>query len=98
MQRAVCALTQRGHERQLLTDVGYDALGGVGRRRSTDVGDQIKERCVLFVPDGADDRRTTGRNRPAERLVRKRQEILYRAAAACDDDDVDLGVLVEPSQ
>ena len=51
-----------------------------------------------LVADRADDRRAAGGDRADQRLVGERQQVLERAAAAGDDDDVDLGVGVEPLQ
>ena len=59
------------------------------------VGDEVEQRGVDVVPDGADDRGARGGDRPQHRLVAERQEVLDAATAAGDDDDVDLRVGVE---
>ena len=83
---------------QLLAGVGDDQARRVGGRRGPAVGDEIAQRHVALVPDGRDDDRRAGGDRAAEPLVRERQEILERPAAARDHDHVDIGTRVERSQ
>ena len=47
------------------------------------------------MSDGGNHRGAAGRNRPHQALVGERQQVLQGPAAAGDDDDVDLRVLVE---
>ena len=68
---------------RLAASVGVDARTSATRSSSGGVG---------LVADRADDRRAAGGDGADERLVRERQQVLERAAAAGDDDDVDLGV------
>ena len=80
---------------ELLTDIRDDVLGGVGRGGGPDIGDEVEQRGVLLVADGADDRGEACGHQAAEGLVGERQQVFERAAAAGDDDHVDLGVAVE---
>ena len=68
--------------------VGHDHLGGLRRRGRARVGGEVDERDVDLVTDGADDRDAARRDVAHERLVVERQEIVLRAAATADDDDV----------
>ena len=71
---------------------------GGGRRRGADVGGEVAERRVLLVPDGGDDRHRARGDRAHEPLVAERQQVLEAAAAAREDDDVDLGRVAERAQ
>ena len=75
--------------------VGHDPLGGIGRRGRAQVGDQIAQRVVRLVADRADHRCGARGDRPAQRLVGERQQVLDAAAAAGQDDDVDVRVGVQ---
>ena len=75
--------------------IRHDRLGGVGGRGGAVVGDEVEQRGVDVVADGADHGRAGARHRPHQGLVAERQEVLDPAAAAGDDDDVDLGMGVE---
>ncbi|GMA86097.1 hypothetical protein GCM10025868_13470 [Angustibacter aerolatus] len=79
----------------LLGDVGHHEPGGVGRCRGADVGDEVEQRGVDLVADRADHRGAGRDDRPHEGLVAERQQVLERAAAAGDDDHVDVRVAVE---
>ena len=68
----------------------HGGLGGVRRRRAAQRGDVVDERAVGVVADRRDDRHAEQRHRPAQRLVAEAEEVGQRAAAARDDDDVDL--------
>ena len=92
------AVAGLAHALALLDDVGHDALAGVGRGRAAHVGDEVEQRAVGLVADGAHDGGAAGDDRPAQRLVAERQQVLDAAAAAGDDDDVDLGQPVELAQ
>ena len=83
---------------ELLGDVGDDQLGGVGRGRGADVGDEVEQRLVLLVADRRDDGRAQHVDGADQRLVGERQQVLDGATAAGDHDDVDLGVAVEPAR
>ena len=83
---------------ELLASIRDDQARSVGGRRRAAVGDQVAQRNVALVPHGGDDDGRAGRDRTAEPLVRERQEILQRAAAARDHDHVDIGAGVERRQ
>ena len=70
-----------------LGEVGHDETAGDGGRRGADVGGEVAERRVLLVPDRRDDRTGSG-DGADEPLVRERQQVLERAAAAGEHDDV----------
>ena len=106
VERVLLAVSRRGHRRAralpgldepgaLLGDVRHDPLGGVGRGRGAQVRDEVEQRGVQVVPDRADQRRAARRRGAHERLVAERQQVLERAAAARDDDDLDPGVRVQ---
>ena len=78
--------------------IRYDELGGVRRGRGASVGDVIEQRRVDVVPDGADDGSARGADGPHERLVAEPEQVLEGAAAARDDDDVDVVETVEFAQ
>ncbi|CAK7281344.1 hypothetical protein SGPA1_12137 [Streptomyces misionensis JCM 4497] len=82
------AVPQHPHPRQLLTHVRYDLLRRVGRGGGAQIGDQIEERGVRFVPDRGHHGRTAPRHRPHQLLVGERQQVLHAAPAAGDDDHV----------
>ena len=94
-QRAPTAFPGGGHRGTLGSGIRHDRLGGVGGGGRTVVGDEVEQRGVDVVADGAHDRRAGRRHGPDEGLVAERQQVLDPASAAGDDDDVDLGVRVE---
>ena len=61
---------------ELLADVRDDLLGGVRRRGGAEVGDEVEQRGVLLVPDGADERGAAAGDRADESLVGERQQVL----------------------
>ena len=67
------------------------ALGRGRRRRRAQVGDEVRDREVGLVADRGDHRNAAGVDRARDRLLVERPQILQRAAAARDDDDVDVG-------
>ena len=69
---------------------GHRGLGGVRRRRAADRGDVVDQRAVGVVADRRDHRHAQQRDRAAQRLVAEREQVGQRAAAARDDDDLDL--------
>ena len=69
----------------------HGRLGGVRRRRAADGGDVVDQRAVGVVADRGDDRHAQQRHRPAQGLVAEREQVGERAAAAGDDDRLDLG-------
>jgi hypothetical protein len=87
-----------GDAAPLVGDIWHDALAGVGRRGRRDVGDEVEQRRVRLVADGAHHGRAACGDGADQRFVRERQEVLDAAAAAGDDDQVDVGVGVEPAQ
>ena len=82
-------------ELHLLAYVGHDALGRVGGRGRAQVGRQVDERPVVLVADRGDDRRGARGCGAYDRLVGEADQILECAAAARDDDHVDLRIGVE---
>ncbi len=81
---------------ELFGDVGHGAPGCVGRRGRADVGNEVQQRDVLFVPDGADHRSGAAGHGPDQVLVGEREQVFQRAAAPRDDDHVDGGVGIQP--
>ena len=72
-------------------DVDPDRLlSRVGGGGAGDGGDVIEERPVGFVSNGGDHRHPQQGDRPAEGLVAERPEIGQAAAAAGDQDHLDL--------
>ena len=85
--RANCSPTS-GTSR-LAASVGVDART---------IGHVVEQGRVLLVPDRAHHRRPARRDRPDQRLVGEREQVLQRAAAPGDHDHVHVGVLVEAPQ
>src|SRR5699024_1677691 len=79
-------------------DVRNDALGGIGGGGGANVRGEVDQRGVDLVADRRDDRGPRARDQAGELLVREGQQVLERAAAAGDDDDVDLVEIVQLSQ
>src|SRR5699024_7104610 len=75
-----------------------DALGGIGGGGGAHVRGEVEQRGVDLVADRRDDRGPRARDQAGELLVREGQQVLERAAAAGDDDDVDLVEIVQLSQ
>ena len=65
-------------------------LGGVRRRRAGHRRDVVEQGAVRVVADRGDHRHAQQRDRPAQRLVAEREQVGQRAAAARDDDHLDL--------
>ena len=59
-----------------LGHVRHDPLGGVGRGGGPVVGDEVEQRGVRLVADRADHRGAAGGDRPHQRLVGERQQVL----------------------
>ena len=76
--------------RRELGEVRNDEPRGCRRRGRSRIGDEVGERLVLLMADGRDDRHRAGRERAEETLVAERKEVFEAAAAAGEDDDVDL--------
>ena len=83
------------HAGALVGDIGHDALRGVGGGRRAQVGDVVEQGMVVLVADRADDGGGCRGHRPQESLVAEAEEGLRVAAAAGDDDHVDVGVGVQ---
>src|SRR6478735_2861271 len=88
-ERAAHAVACRVDEGALVGGVGDDLLAGVGRCRGPPVGDEVEERRVDVVPDGADDGSAGLGDRTDHRLVGEGKQLLERTSATSDDDDVD---------
>ena len=73
-------------------------LGGVRRRRAARRGDVVEQRVVGVVADRGDHRHRQQRDRAAEQLVGEREQVGRRAAAAGDDDHLDLAARRELAQ
>ena len=96
--RAQRPVAQPHHPGELFGHVGDHHLPGVGRGGGATVGDQVDQRGVRLVADRGDHRGRARRHRPAQRLVAEREQVLHRAAAAGEHDDVDLGRGVQRPQ
>ena len=81
-----------------LGQVRHHPLGGIGRGRRPYVGHEVDQWRVGLVADRCHHRGTGGEDRPAQRLVGERQQILDRPTTAGQDDDVDTRVGIEHSQ
>ena len=79
-------------------EVGYDEPRRRGRRRCPDVRGEVAERRVLLVADRTHDRHRAPGHRADDTLVAERQQVLEAAAAAREDDDVDLGLRADRAQ
>jgi hypothetical protein len=90
--------TQRLHEPPLLADLRDDPVGGVRGRGRPHVGDVVDEGRVRLVADRGDHRRAARGDGAHQPLVGERQEVLDRAAAPRDHDDLDLGIGVQPPE
>ena len=73
----------------------HDELAGGRRSRGADVRCEIAERRVLLVPDGRDDGDRAVGDGSDDALVAEGEEVLEAAAAAGEDDHVDVRVLAE---
>ena len=71
---------------------GGDELGGGGGRGGAQVGDEVGDGEVGLVADGGDDGQLGGGDGAGEGLVVEAGEIFDGAAAAGDDDEVDLSI------
>ena len=69
--------------------VGHDELGRDRRRRRAHVGGELRERHVRLVAHADDDRARVRRDRAHDGLLVEGPQVLERAAAAGEDDDVD---------
>jgi len=63
---------------------------GGGRRRRADVGDEIADREIGFVADARDDRQLRMKYGARDDLLVERPQVVERAAAAADDQHVDV--------
>ena len=74
--------------RQQLHAHRHRHLGGRGRRRRAHVGGEVDERHVGLVPDRGDQRDHARGHGPHHDLLVERPQVLERAAAARDDEEV----------
>ena len=81
-----------------LRELRDDELPRHRRRGRAYVGGEVAERRVLLVAHRGDDRHRARGDRPDEPLVAERQQILEAAAAAGEDDHVDVRLLAERVQ
>ena len=81
-----------------LAEIRNDKPCRRGRRRCADIRGEVAERGVLLVADRGNDRDREGGDCTDEPFVAEGQEILEAAAAAGDDDDVELRHLAEAAQ
>ena len=77
--------------RQPLGGVGDDQLGGGRGRRCAHVGGEIGDGEVDFMPDAAHDGNRGCDDGPRQALIVECPQILERAAAAGEDEDVAFG-------
>ena len=70
--------------------VGDEQLGSLRGRGGARVGDEIGERDVDLVPDGAHHRHPARGHLPHQRLVVERRQVVRGAAAAAEDDGLHL--------
>jgi len=56
-----------------------------GRRGGAQIGNEIGDSHIRFMPHGADHRNGAGEDRPRDPLVVKTPQIFQRSAAATDD-------------
>ena len=94
--RAVQALAQLLQAFFHLVLSSRDELGCSGRSGSAQVGDEVRNREVGFVPDGGDDGDLRGSDGARQRFAVKGREIFERSASAGQNDDVDFACAVEP--
>ena len=73
---------------------GRGQLGRRGRRRRAQVGRQFGQRDVGFMADPADHRQAAAGHGPHHRLVVESPQVFQRAAAAADDQRIDLVALI----
>src|SRR4029450_5192379 len=69
--------------------MGGDGLGGGGGRGRAGVGYEVSDREVGFVAEAGDDRHGAGVHGASDDLFIEGPELLDRATAAGEDDDVD---------
>lgn len=87
-----------GDERVLLGGVRDDAFGGIGRRRRAHVRNVVEDGGVRLVADGGDYGRLRRDDGALEGLFREGKQVFDGAAAAGDDNHVDVRVCVEDLQ
>ena len=88
LPRADLARSQRRDRRQQLGAHRHRDFGGGGRRRRAPVGRKIDQRDVGLVADRGNERDHALGRRPHHDLLVERPQVLERAAAARDDDQV----------
>src|SRR5690606_37000109 len=76
---------------QPLVAVGHHELGCPRGRGCAQVGDEIGDREIDLVPDGAHRGNGAGRDGPGDRLLVEGPQVLEGAAAAPDDEHVAFG-------
>ena len=96
-QRAAAAAPQRAELLRQIVAHRDRALGGGRRRRRAQVGDEVGDGEVGLVADRGDHGDAAGEDRARHRLLVERPQVLERAAAARDDDDVDVGDRFQPA-
>ena len=75
---------------EFFRDVGNDPLGGVRGRGGPKVGDVVEDGPVRLMADRADHRCGRAGHCPDQVLVAEGEQVLQSAAAAGDDDDVNV--------
>src|SRR5947209_1927624 len=76
--------------------VRADVRRGVRRRQGPMIRDQVRDRDVGFMADGADDRDRRLEDRPGDEFLVERPQVFEASAAAADDHDVGRELAAEP--
>ena len=82
-------------ELPLFAHVRNHFLRGIGWRGGAKVGRQIGKRPIVLVPDGGNQRRAACGCRAYHAFIRESDEVFEGAAAACHDDHVHFGIVVQ---
>ena len=97
-QRGAAAVAQPRQDGRELGAVRDRLLGGGAGRRRAHVGGEVGQGHVALVADAHDDRHRRGGHRAHHLLVVERPQVLQRAAAARQDDQVDPRLCVDALQ
>ena len=96
--RAVGTRSRLTNNRQLLGNIRHNTLTRIGGGRGANIRDGIQNRAVCLMPNCRNDRSLRRRHGTYQSLIREREQILKRTAAAGDHNHINLRMRIQLAQ
>ena len=96
--RAVGTRSRLPNNRQFLGDIRHNTLTRIGGGRGANIRDGIQNRTVCLMPNCRNDRSLRRRHGTYQSLIREREQIFKRTAAAGDHNHINLRMRIQLAQ